>query len=171
MTWQAFFVPPRSAYVPQQPRLLSGTLQENLLLGLPEDSIDLPGSIYRAAFETDLLEMPKGLQTQIGPRGIRLSGGQVQRVAMARTLVRQPDMLVIDDPSSALDTETEKILWQRILRKGKTTCIAVTHHRAAFERADQILVLKDGRVEAQGTFSALLASCTEMQQLWEESTR
>ena len=166
-----FFVPPQSAYVPQQPRLFSGTLQENLLLGLPEDSVDLPGSIYQAAFETDLGQMPEGLETYIGPRGIRFSGGQIQRAAIARSLVRQPELLVIDDPSSALDVATEKILWQRILNQRKTTCIAVSHHREALEKANQILVLKEGSVLACGTLKALLTSCPEMQLLWQENIR
>jgi ATP-binding cassette subfamily B protein len=86
-------------------------------------------------------------------------------------LVRQPELFVIDDPSSALDVDTERTLWHRILNQRETTCIAVTHHRAALEKADQILVLKDGRVEAHGTLKALLIYCIEMQQLWRENIR
>jgi ATP-binding cassette subfamily B protein len=167
----AFFIPPHSAYVPQQPRLFSGTLRENLLLGLPEDAVNLPESIYRAAFDFDLNQMREGLETLIGPRGLRLSGGQVQHAVTARMLVRQPELFVIDDPSSALDVDTERTLWHRILNQRETTCIAVTHHRAALEKADQILVLKDGRVEAHGTLKALLIYCIEMQQLWRENIR
>ena len=94
------------------PRLFSDSLRENLLLGLPESSVNLPDAIYRAVMEPDVATEERGLDTLVGPRGVRLSGGQVQRSAAARMLVRDPELLVCDDLSSALDVETEKLLWQ-----------------------------------------------------------
>jgi ATP-binding cassette, subfamily B, bacterial len=160
-----FFVPPRCAYTPQVPTLLSGTLRENVLLGLQVDAGALEQAVQMAMLDKDVAGFADGLETRIGVQGMRLSGGQAQRAAAARMLVRQPELLVFDDLSSALDVETEQALWQRVFALG-ATCLVVSHRPAVLERADQILVMQDGRITARGTLAALLENSEEMRRLY-----
>lgn len=161
-----FFVPPRAAYISQVPRLFSEALRDNVLLGLSEQATDLPGAVWSAVLERDVEALEHGLDTRVGPRGVKLSGGQVQRTAAARMFARTPELLVIDDLSSTLDVDTEHTLWERLFGRPDTTCLVVSHRRAAFRRADHIIVMKDGRVETEGTLEQVLQSSPEMQRLW-----
>ena len=161
------FVPPRSAYTPQAPRLVSESLRDNILLGIPQHAVDLDRVVHAAVLETDVPDLEEGLDTLVGPRGVKLSGGQIQRVAAARMFARPAELLIVDDLSSALDVETEILLWERLLQRRDLTCIAVSHRHAALRRADQILLLKDGRLVARGSLVKLLECSEEMRMLWE----
>ena len=140
-----FMVPPQVGYTAQVPMLLSGSLCENILLGMAFDEKQVTSALYNAVLEEDVASFARGIKTEIGVRGLRLSGGQIQRTAAARMFVRQPELLVIDDLSSALDVETEQRLWQRILALN-TTCLIVSHRPFVLARADQVLVLEDGKI-------------------------
>lgn len=162
-----FFVPPHSAYTPQVPRLYSDTLKQNILLGLDGEQNRLDEAIRSAVMEQDIDTLAAGLDTVIGPRGVKLSGGQAQRSAAARMFVRDAELLVFDDLSSALDVETERRLWERLFEQRKdATCLVVSHRKAALTNADHIIVMKNGRVEAEGTLSDLLEHSEEMRKLW-----
>jgi ATP-binding cassette subfamily B protein len=179
---RTFFGPPHTAYTPQVPRLFSQSLRDNILLGW--DDADLMAAIEAAVFEEDLAGLPDGLATAVGPRGVKLSGGQVQRTAAARMFVRQPELLVFDDLSSALDVNTERLLWSRLkgeergakseisfghspLATRHFTFLVVSHRREALRRADKIVLLANGRVAATGILAELLATNEEMQRLWQ----
>lgn len=163
-----FFVPPQSAYTAQIPRLYSATLRDNILLGAQASPSELTHALHTAVLEEDIAGLQSGLETMIGPRGVKLSGGQAQRTAAARMLVRDAELYVFDDLSSALDVETERRLWERLLAaKGEATCLVVSHRKAALARADRILLLQDGRIEAQGTAAELLAASESFRRLWQ----
>ncbi len=164
-----FFVPPRSAYVPQVPRLFSLSLGDNLRLGRGDDNDRLNQAIRAAAFEEDLAAMPEGLDTMVGPLGVRLSGGQVQRTATARMFARNAELLVIDDLSSALDVETERTLWRRLFAEhAGATALVVSHRKPALLRADTILVMDEGRIVARGSYAELVATSPVFRQLANE---
>jgi ATP-binding cassette subfamily B protein len=141
-----FMVPPRTAYLPQVPRLFSESLADNVLLGSDPDAVDLDGALRTAVLETDLRGMPDGLATRLGARGVRLSGGQAQRVATARAVARRPDLLVLDDVSSALDLDTERALWDRLLCDTRATLLVVSNRPATLARADQVIALEHGQL-------------------------
>jgi ATP-binding cassette subfamily B protein len=163
-----FFVPPRSAYTPQVPTLFSMSLRDNLLLGRDDADERLDEAIRSAALDRDVDGMPDGLDTLVGPLGMRLSGGQVQRAAAARMFARDPELLVFDDLSSALDVDTEKTLWERLFAEhAESTALVVSHRRPALQRADQIIVLGGGRVVASGKLAHLLKTSPEFRELWE----
>ncbi len=143
----AFLVPPRAAFTPQVPRLFSETLRANLLLGRPADEEAVGAAVRAAVLEDDVAALDVGLDTIVGRRGVKLSGGQIQRAAAARMFLRDAELLVLDDLSSALDVATETELWRRLFaRRGEVTCLVVSHSPIALANADQVVVLDDGRV-------------------------
>jgi ATP-binding cassette subfamily B protein len=140
--------PPRVAYLPQVPRLFSEPLADTVLLGL--DASRLDGALWLACLEDDIEEFPDGVATRVGPKGVRLSGGQIQRTAAARAFARTPELLVIDDLSSALDVGTETRLWDRLFADhGRQTVLAVSHRPRVLAQADVVLELERGRVRVR----------------------
>ena len=162
----AFFVPPRCAYTPQVPQLFSDTLESNIRMGFPASAEELDETLRLAVMEEDIPHLQDGLDTLVGAKGVKLSGGQRQRTAAARMFVRDPELLVFDDLSSALDVETENLLWERTFARGDRTYLVVSHRRPALERADRIVLLKNGAIEGIGTLEQLLEQHEEMALLW-----
>ncbi|HEU4676392.1 MAG TPA: ABC transporter ATP-binding protein, partial [Motilibacteraceae bacterium] len=147
---QVFLRPGQVAHVAQVPRVLSGTFGDNVKL-------DHPREVLRAVEDARLspdVESAGGHDALVGHRGVRLSGGQVQRLALARALATDAELLLADDVSSALDARTEVELWQA-LRRRRSTVVGATSKRAALRQADRVVVLVDGRVAAVGPWSEL----------------
>jgi len=145
-------------YVPQDPFLFSTTLRRNLTLGREEYSEDeLAGAIKIARLDRDLEIFPQGLETMVGERGVTLSGGQKQRATLARALIMDPPVLVLDDCLSSVDAQTEAEILQglRSVLKGKT-CLIISHRISAVKEADEILVLDQGRVIERGDHEELV---------------
>jgi ATP-binding cassette, subfamily B, bacterial len=161
-----FFISPNCAYTPQIPNLVSDSVKNNILFGLPDSEVILKDAIYASVLEDDVNDLDKGLDTVIGPKGVKLSGGQIQRVAAARMFARKAELMVFDDISSALDVETENKLWSRLLKNNKATCLVVSNRRGALKQADQIIVMKNGKIDAIGTLDELLENNIEMQAIW-----
>ena len=142
----SYLVPPRCAYVPQVPRLFSESLGHNVLLGFSAEDATVSAALHLAVLEDDVAAMPDALDTILGPRGVRLSGGQLQRAAAARAFLREAELVVVDDPSSALDVETEELMWARLLERTGRTLLIVSNRPEVAARADQVLQLADGEI-------------------------
>jgi ATP-binding cassette subfamily B multidrug efflux pump len=145
-------------FVPQEPFLFSATIADNIAFGVPSVS---PEQVEHAAhvsrLDKDLADFPKGYETVVGERGITLSGGQKQRTAIARAVITDPKILVLDDALSAVDTYTEEEILTRLasVMRSRTTII-VSHRVSTVRTADQILVLDDGAVVERGTHDQLV---------------
>ncbi|WP_030435223.1 ATP-binding cassette domain-containing protein [Actinoplanes subtropicus] len=148
---ELFLRPNQVGYVAQLPRVLSGTVADNIQLGHELDAAD---AVSTAQLEHDLTASGGGLQLLIGHKGTRLSGGQLQRLALARALAPRTELLIADDVSSALDVTTELELW-RALREHGVTVVGSTSKRAALTQADRVVVLIGGKVEDQGSWAEL----------------
>ena len=145
--------------MPQHHTLFSRSLADNVRFGVSSADDDrVRSALYDAAFERDLEVLPAGLETLVGERGVTLSGGQKQRTAIARALLIDAPILLLDDVLSAVDAETERHILDRLFekREGKTNVI-ISHRMSAVEAADKIYVLKEGRVVASGDHQNLMA--------------
>ncbi|WP_430430287.1 ABCB family ABC transporter ATP-binding protein/permease [Oceanicaulis sp.] len=154
--------------VPQDVVLFNDTLRENILYGDPQADEDaLWDSVERARLKDFVLSLPKGLETRVGERGLKLSGGEKQRVGVARAILKNPPILILDEATSALDSETESEVQAALAEaaRGRTT-IAVAHRLSTIAKADQIIVLEDGHVTEQGDHAALLAAEGRYAAMW-----
>jgi len=146
-------------YVPQEPVLYSDTAKNNILLGregISDAVIDWAVEVSQLADE--IATFPNGLNTAVGTRGMMISGGQKQRLALARALVGKPKILILDDCTSALDSSTETALWDRLHDvMPDMTAIMITHRPDSLERADMVYVLEDGKISESGTHRELMA--------------
>ncbi|MDN4173686.1 ATP-binding cassette domain-containing protein [Nocardioides sp. SOB77] len=149
---EVFLRPGQVAHVAQVPRVLSGTFADNVVLDHAVER-GLDAAVADARLGRDV-EEAGGPHSLVGHRGVRLSGGQVQRLALARALATDAELLLADDVSSALDAATELELWDALRRRG-TTVVGATSKRSALARADRVVVLVDGRVAASGPWSEL----------------
>jgi len=147
------------SYVPQKPGLVSGTIEQNIALGVPIEEIDhiaLWDAITAAKLTALVASLPDGVKSSLGKQSDSLSGGQIQRLGLARALYTRPRLLVLDEATSALDAETEAAISESLaLLKGHTTLIVVAHRLSTVQRADVIHVLDEGRIIASGTFQEL----------------
>ena len=141
----------------EEPTLFSASVRENVLLGKPDGTDDEVRSALAVAQADFVDELPWGLDTRIGEQGLSLSGGQRQRLALARAVVGSPEVLVMDDPLSALDIHTEAEV-ERALRSvlGSTTALVVAHRASTVLLADRVALLEHGRITATGTHSELM---------------
>ena len=164
-----FLLPPHCAYIPQTPRLVSDTIRHNIVWDADLSEGQIANAIHDSVLEYDISQMNDGLETVVGLRGVRLSGGQVQRTATARALVRNTDLVVVDDLSSALDVETELALWEHISKRresDRAAWIVVSHRRPTLKMVDKVIVLREGRVDAFGTLDEVLEASEEMRLIW-----
>ena len=140
--------------------LFSTTIQENIAYGRPDASLEEVIAAAKAAQAHDFIqELPNGYDTIVGERGVTLSGGQRQRIAIARALLMDPRILILDDSTSSVDTQTEFLIQQALdwLMEGRTTFV-IAHRLSTVKRADLILVMEDGRIVERGKHAELLAN-------------
>ena len=149
----------RIAVAFEEPTLFSASVRENVLLGRPDGTDDEVWAALQLAQADFVADLPWGLDTRIGEQGLSLSGGQRQRLALARAVVGRPEVLVLDDPLSALDIHTEAQVEQalRSVLAG-TTALVVAHRASTVMLADRVALLADGRITAVGTHSELMAT-------------
>jgi ATP-binding cassette subfamily B protein len=143
----------------QAPFLFNATIAENIAYGQPDASMEAIEAAARAAAAHKFItQFPQGYQTMVGERGVTLSGGQKQRIAIARAILRNPRILILDDSTSSVDTETEHIIQQAlsVLMQGRTTFV-IAQRLLTLKSADMILVLDKGRIVQRGTHQELLA--------------
>ncbi|KND00120.1 uncharacterized protein SPPG_04462 [Spizellomyces punctatus DAOM BR117] len=148
------------AYCTQQPWIQTETLKANILFGQPYDEKRLQNVVQVCGLEADLHQLPTGIDTEIGEKGVNLSGGQKARVALARAVYENCDIYLLDDPISALDAQVGQAVYIDCIKgalAGKTR-VLVTHHLHLLQNVDKIIVLEDGVVVEQGTFEGLVAS-------------
>jgi ABC-type multidrug transport system fused ATPase/permease subunit len=143
----------------QEPYLFHGTIKENIAYGKPDaDMLDIIRAAKAANAHQFIMEFPDGYDAYVGERGMKLSGGQRQRISIARALLRDPKILILDEATSAVDSESEYAIQQALERllQGRTT-IAIAHRLSTLRKADKLIVLENGEIVEEGTHEELMA--------------
>jgi subfamily B ATP-binding cassette protein MsbA len=159
--------------VPQEPALFSGSVRENIAYARPDASDDEVLAAARAAHAIEFIErLPGGMSTRVGERGIKLSGGQRQRIALARVFLKDPAVVVLDEATSSLDNESERLVEEAMeeLLRGRSTLI-IAHRLRTVRRADRVLVLERGQVVEEGTHEELLGQAGLYGRLYQAELR
>ena len=159
--------------VPQDTVLFNDTIGYNIAYGDPSASIEEVQEAARAAqIDGFIKRLPDGYDTQVGERGLKLSGGEKQRVAIARTLLKKPAMLIFDEATSALDSKTERAFQEELLSLAKNrTTLIIAHRLSTIIHADQILVMEHGQIVERGTHLELLAAQGKYAEMWQMQER
>ncbi len=161
--------PGKIGYVPQKPGIVSGSILENIALGVPEESVDseLLKQAISDAHLTDVIDqLPDGIHTDLGKRRDELSGGQLQRIGLARALYTKPGLLVMDEATSALDADSENEINKALDEmRGKVTVVLIAHRLNTVQRSDRVFLIEGGKISASGEFPELLRSNSTVQAL------
>jgi ATP-binding cassette subfamily B protein len=147
------------ALVPQEVMLFGGTIRDNIAYGRAKASDEeIQAAAKKANAHAFIDGLPQGYQTEIGDRGVQLSGGQRQRIALARAIIKDPAILILDEATSSLDSESEKLIQQALdeLLKGRTSFV-IAHRLSTVRKADRIFVLREGKIVESGTHESLMA--------------
>lgn len=152
----------RVGYIPQEATLFSESVKDNVSYGREFDSSSVNSALRMAQIKDEMHALPEGIDQMLGQRGLSISGGQKQRLAIARALVGKPDLLLMDDVTASLDAENERAFWDDFaVELPNAACLIVTHRLATARQADVIYVLSEGRIVGRGTHSELLETCEE----------
>jgi ABC-type multidrug transport system fused ATPase/permease subunit len=156
-------------YLTQSAMLFNDTVRENLIYGLDfEPTEEQIRAALEQAYATFVYDLPNGLETHLGDRGVRFSGGERQRIGLARVLLADTTVLILDEPTSALDSESEAFIQKALADlHGTKTIIVIAHRLATVVKADQLLVVEDGRIVERGTHEELVAKGETYQKLFE----
>ncbi len=157
----------------QEDFLFEGTIKENILFAKPEAQAHEVENAIKSAYVNEFTDrFEEGLDTLIGERGVKLSGGQRQRIAIARALLADPKILILDEATSNLDTESEAMIQESLahLMKGRTTLV-IAHRLSTIQKADQILVLEKGEIVERGNHESLIAAKGRYHQLYTYQSR
>jgi ATP-binding cassette subfamily C protein len=161
--------PGRLAYVPQSPGMISGTVAENIAFGVEARDVDrqsLESALIASHLKPVLANLTDGVQTDLGKRKDELSGGQIQRIGLARALYPRPGLIVMDEATSSLDAESEAEIAKALDElRGSVTVIVIAHRLNTIQHADQVFLIEDGRVSDSGTFRELVNSNKNVERL------